>query len=370
MITNLEDFKEQIKDKLFISIESSQDLLKFTKLDTDGANLRNAATNANVIVFLPTINKIWARNAYYGISEGEYNELSSRLSSLESQIQEFGTTLSNNTTNITNLIQLIGENKDSNNNPIINNENGIIGELAKYNIDINSLIELVGENKDSNDNPIINNANGIIGEIVSLRNSIASLTPGGTDFSTLVDSAVNNALNNQLENALSLSNTIITINNSLTQLQQRVNKIPFMSLQVVNDLPTSNISTNTIYLKRSDQSADPDNNEIFTEYIYINLNENKKNPETGQDAEEEWGWESLGRQYFNVKNYLELSNDDFDQIRANIEESIRTIQIELNNSNIAQIAINTNNISNLQTVKLDKDNLKWTILDNNTNDNN
>lgn len=378
MALTVENFQNLIEHKFFISIESEQEVLDFTNLDSNGAALRDEASESNIIVFLPTINKIFARGAYYGIKAEDFSTLQTQLTTLSNTVTSLGSTLSE-------LTALVQTNEDN----------------------IDSLTQLVGSNLDSQNQAIITNANGIIGEIVALQRSVAALSPNGSDLTSLVEEAVEDALETELEAALGTSQTISGINTSITninntltnkadkaafdelarnvgswqwftaeeleenpsltnytiservtELLEKINTIPTFSIEVVDadadGLPDVNgtISPTTIYLVRSNEGSDPSKNEIFTEYIYVDKNANiyeNVDPETGEEYGHNWIWESLGRQYFNVSNYLELSNEDWEQIKGRIETAIANLQTQLGDAQGSQIGINKTNIETLQT---------------------
>ena len=78
-----------------------------------------------------------------------------------------------------------------------------------------------------------------------------------------------------------------TIVNSGVQLSKLATKaelsaIPKFAIQVVTSLPTSNISATTVYLL----SSGSENNNLYTEYIYVNSK-----------------WEKLGEQKVDLTNY-------------------------------------------------------------------
>ena len=86
-----------------------------------------------------------------------------------------------------------------------------------------------------------------------------------------------------------------TIVNSGVQLSKLATKdelsaIPKFAIQVVTSLPTSNISTTTVYLL----SSGSDTNNLYTEYIYVN---NK--------------WEKLGEQKVDLTNYVQYAGPVF-----------------------------------------------------------
>ena len=96
-----------------------------------------------------------------------------------------------------------------------------------------------------------------------------------------------------------ISNGVITLgDNSITPLtnhqslanyytksevNSQISSIPKFSIAVVTDLPTSNISNTTIYLKKTGD----DTQNLYTEYIYVNSK-----------------WEQLGTQKLDLSGYL------------------------------------------------------------------
>ena len=360
MALTLENFQVSIQKKFFVSLESLSDTLSFTGLNDFGSDLRSIATNANVIVFLPKINKIFARGTYFGVNLSEYEDT-------------------------------------------INNINTSIGTLTDELSELSTLV-------DSHDDTITNHIDlleTITSDITDLKRDIEGLDPDNPRFTEIVQEAVSDALEDQLEVVLGSSQTIsninqyitnilndlndkaekeefdnlvtklgiqqwnwipeenllpgqqnVTIVDALTDLTEKISGIPHFAIEVVDKLPTTDISQTTIYLKRSGANEDPNNNEIFTEYIYVNLDKYQKDPETGESLPERWGWERLGCQYFNITNYLELSNEDFERIKASLEDSIAAIQYSLEGKNLEQIEANKNNITDLQT---DLGNLEYIV---------
>lgn len=83
------------------------------------------------------------------------------------------------------------------------------------------------------------------------------------------------------------------------EVNDLVDTIPKFSIQVVSQLPTSNISETTIYLVPNDGTNDGN---VYTEYIYSNNN-----------------WEVLGTQAIDMENYYTKS--EVDNLLANIQLS-------------------------------------------------
>lgn len=87
-----------------------------------------------------------------------------------------------------------------------------------------------------------------------------------------------------------------TIVNSGVQLSKLATKaelsaIPKFAIQVVTSLPTSNISATTVYLL----SSGSENNNLYTEYIYVNSK-----------------WEKLGEQKVDLTNYVKYTGSIHD----------------------------------------------------------
>lgn len=88
-----------------------------------------------------------------------------------------------------------------------------------------------------------------------------------------------------------ITNTVNNLTNYYTQTQinNLISTIPIFSIEVVNSLPVSDISTTTVYLVPSNSEA----TDIYKEYIYVNNN-----------------WELLGIQKADLTNYYTKSEVD------------------------------------------------------------
>lgn len=75
-----------------------------------------------------------------------------------------------------------------------------------------------------------------------------------------------------------------------TEIDRLVSIIPKFSIEVVDTLPTENISNTTIYLVRESETE----KNLYTEYIYINNT-----------------WEALGTQTLDLTNYLKKDEFNF-----------------------------------------------------------
>jgi hypothetical protein len=71
------------------------------------------------------------------------------------------------------------------------------------------------------------------------------------------------------------------------EVDDRINKIPKFNIAVVQELPTTDISTTTVYLKKIGDEA----GNMYAEYIYVN------------DA-----WEKLGEQSVNLSDYAKKTD--------------------------------------------------------------
>ena len=92
-------------------------------------------------------------------------------------------------------------------------------------------------------------------------------------------------------------------------LENVISGIPKFKISVVDELPNpengDEISLSTIYLLRntpSDSEASADNENLFTEYIYVELT--KDDPETTDVDESKYGWEKLGEQTLVIDNLV------------------------------------------------------------------
>ena len=113
---------------------------------------------------------------------------------------------------------------------------------------------------------------------------------GGTNPTTLSGYGITDA--KIVNGVITLgSNTItpLTYHQSLanyytkSEVNSQISSIPKFAIAVVTDLPTSNISNTTIYLKKTGD----DTQNLYTEYIYVNSK-----------------WEQLGTQKLDLSGYL------------------------------------------------------------------
>ena len=168
---------------------------------------------------------------------------------------------------------------------------------------------------------------GIGGNIEDLAESLTDLYRVAVTAATIVDEA-NNPLTpsvTKAENTLvfTIDNEFKVNSDSVNALTHRaisamygdlidkINKLPKFDIKVIegNDLPTTDISTTTIYLLKNSST---DN--LYTEYIYV---------KEGTD----YKWEKLGEQSINVDNFVKP-----EQLEAAIKSEIEAIKPTLLNA--------------------------------------
>ena len=138
---------------------------------------------------------------------------------------------------------------------------------------------------DTDNDGIVDNAERVNNHTVDID------VPSNAKFTDTVydDTAITNRVTT-LENAGYITKSVSDLVNYYTKTQtytkQEVNTlvdmIPKFSIEVVNSLPVTDISTTTIYLVRDDSST----GDIYKEYIYVNNT-----------------WEILGTQRVDLSNY-------------------------------------------------------------------
>ena len=141
-----------------------------------------------------------------------------------------------------------------------------------------------------------------------------------------------------------------------SDLESKISAIPKFSIVVVDSLPTSNISTSTVYLVKT-SSTESDN--LYTEYIYANNS-----------------WEQLGTQSLDLSGYLKTTDaaatyakqtdvdSDISSVKTALQKSIETKQNKLTAGN--NVTITGDVISATDTV-YDDTNIKSSINTLNTN---
>lgn len=122
-----------------------------------------------------------------------------------------------------------------------------------------------------------------IAQIVDFQSGITNNLPStviteGTNISKLNnDTGYITASVNGLTNYYSKQNTY-----NRTEIDNKISTIPKFNIKVVPSLPTSDISTGTIYIKVTGSESQ----NLYTEYIYVNNN-----------------WEKLGTQTLDLSGY-------------------------------------------------------------------
>lgn len=134
-----------------------------------------------------------------------------------------------------------------------------------------------------------------------------------------------------------------TIVNSGVQLSKLATKdelsaIPKFAIQVVTSLPTTNISTTTVYLL----SSGSETNNLYTEYIYVN---NK--------------WEKLGEQKVDLTNYVKYTGSIHDDaIIVGSSEGTVKEHASLSGTSISNHLSNKNNPHGVTKAQVDLGNVE------------
>ena len=90
-------------------------------------------------------------------------------------------------------------------------------------------------------------------------------------------------------------------------LIERIDQLPKFNIKIVDELPTENISSSTIYLVTSNKV---ETDSLYAEYIYVT---------TGNEGK----WEKLGEQSINIDDYITVSAAE-ELINNKIQEIINT----------------------------------------------
>lgn len=151
---------------------------------------------------------------------------------------------------------------------------------------------------------------------------ISYVSKDGTVTSSLHIDESNNALNIKYDNEFVDNSQSL---NALTHkaiaamfgtLSERITQIPKFTISVCEELPTENISTTTIYLKKNSNLDENDNtNNIYTEYIYV-----AKGTSSGN-------WEKLGEQTLEIENFATKAYVE-GQLNAALTDVIKTSNLE------------------------------------------
>ena len=167
------------------------------------------------------------------------------------------------------------------------------------------------------------------------------------------------AVKNLMQQASDLENDISGIQSSINTINQTITGIPKFGTKVVDSLPETDIREDIIYLVRTTDAnnqpiGDANDKELYTEYIYVNK---------GTTQNPNYDWEKLGRQYFNIDNYL-----DEDQIKAITDplvEYIDSIKNTINAQTATQVEQNADDIEALQNDLTELQNLIAILIDSN-----
>lgn len=377
---NVSEFTNSIHGKLFVEITNQDMVTAFTAnpVDPQESNgYRDAADAEGVIVFLTTIHKIYTKGFYYG---GDFDGILSRLTTVEQQIASLGTPLANlvsrvaqNESDISDINNLIGD---------ASTANSILGKIAAIENELTTITggQTIGEAVDTYLAQVLDSKVAELGYVKSTDTSYTTLqsdvstlqTTLGTVQSALSEkasqvdfSALVTKLGTDNWNTATDGGTVVTVINDLrsttqtlttnyNSLSNAVSGIPRFQIQVTTADGTTglpNVATPdpaTIYLVVSPEDEQEGNNEMYTEYIYINRNAGKyDNQDPPQPLAPNYQWEKLGRQAFKMNNYLDA--DQIEDIIGNLETTINNKIEGLNADKIAQITTNQTNISNLQT---------------------
>lgn len=396
-----QQFTELINGKYFVEINNTSALLQFTNNDQDGQDLRNIATNAGVLVFLRDINKIFVRGVYYGISNEDWTALSTKVNELDQTIQSMGTPLANlaglvatNKTNLEKLTTLVGagelaEGASTILTRISSLETQISAITGGTTLDdaVNDLVDLrLNEVLDSKIETYLTNNEYVTEtdlesyatneDLGTIRTNLTTLQTAldqkaaASDFNNLValvgagslsEANLGGSNKTVITVVNELSNTTQTLTQDLSDLNNLVSGIPKFDIQVKDSIPTitngelpSGISLTTVYLVVSPadeqdpkQEGSSTSDEMYTEYICIDINAGKTDPETGQLLSPYYKWEKLGRQAFKMSQYM--NSEQIQAITDDLDERLQSLVEGLNGTSLSQVNTNKQNIETLQT---------------------
>ena len=105
-------------------------------------------------------------------------------------------------------------------------------------------------------------------------------------------------------------------------IENAISQIPKFKVAVVDELPTSEISLSTIYLKRSGKDYDGN---LFEEWIYVETV--KDDPNTTNVNESKYVWEKLGEQSLIVEDIV-TQNQMNNAINTALAEYARTTDVQ------------------------------------------
>lgn len=264
------EFQTLIQGKFFVELSTDNSVLSFTGLGEDSSNIRNDATEAGVLVFLSTINKIFARGTYYGISNEDWTTLSNKVDELDTAIQSIGTPLAGLAALVQQNQTAIGNNASA----IEANTKRLLGDAtitiptepvapadpndAEYQA---ALAEYIAA-KNAHDG-LLNRVTALEGEIAGITGNSGGLTQA---VNNLVDNRLNEVLNNRISDYLTAndyitSSDLSTIETDISDLQTAlVNKVATSDFSALSALiGASSLSDTTHWNHPITDQNDPNN---------------------------------------------------------------------------------------------------------------
>ncbi len=419
----LEEFKNQTNGKIFVELKGTA-VSSFTDLTIPegaetgpGYEMRNWASEKGILVFLSDIHRIFAKGMYYGCDPDQFDALSSRVTALGNSVTDILTNVATLQSDVTSLDGRVDElegwtkEKATTIEKNVNDISTLTSNLAALQAQVNGLdpnhIDDGGSNaiQDAIDARISNLLGFSVKDEEHPDGTWNNTEEGGTVIQVIKNlktsvSEFSNSLNNKADlidfNTLAAkigageslpwwsenptednpNKTIVTVvnenKNSIQTLNTIVSGIPKFTIAVVPTLPTNTpenpISRTTIYLvpqqqtnpeepqEGEEQQETQNNKEMFEEYIWVNKNAAK------DGAEENWGWERLGSQFFNIETYVD--QDTLNAIKQDLQNQITTIADQVNNSLEGRISTNETNIASLQELTQDLSDELHSLIEN------
>lgn len=348
----LNDFINIIDGKIFVSIENNQDVLDFTSLDSTGVALRNAAVSKGVIVFLPTINKIFARSSYYGVEETTINDLQISMTSLNEDLN----TLNGLVSELTSIVEGHSESLSSYSETISSHTESINNILS----DISKIQTLLGDLPENT--TLSEYVNDLIEEKL---NDYVTLSKLETELAHKANVSEFNAFKTDLLNRLNqFDNENETVETVIRVLKNSISGIPKFDIVIVpnrNELDNiQNPSLTTIYI--IPKTNEDDNEEIFTEFIWVNRNYGKTDPDTGEPLPDSYGWEKLGSQEFRISNMVSK-----EYLAQELSDIITQVEGKVPDWLVGTVEENSGAIANLRTRVASLENSINILIDNEGN---
>lgn len=203
-------------------------------------------------------------------------------------------------------------------NQINNEENGILKRLN----DDESAIETLGTNFTTLDGHF----SELSGEVQGFDDRIKKNADDILDLQGAVN--VNSGLISQ--NTTAINNRYTKEETyTKTEVNTLIAQIPKLSLKIVQELPTTNISSETIYLVPSDNEEERN---FYTEYVYVNK---------GTEQNPDWVWEELGTASIDLSGYV--TSETFTSTLETYQEKLTAGQginiITENNQNTIETVI-------------------------------